>query len=52
MPWAVIVVGILVQVVVWRLVARGRLPFWPAMTTTFALHRDRSAPRRRSELLP
>ncbi len=33
----VIVVGILVQVVVWRLVARGRLPFWPATATTFAL---------------
>ncbi len=37
MPWAVIVVGVLVQVVVWRLVARDRLPFWPAVTTTFAV---------------
>jgi CAAX protease family protein len=24
------------QVVVWRLVARGRVPFWPATATTFA----------------
>ena len=37
MPWAIIVIGILVQVVVWRLVARDRLPFWPAITTTFAV---------------
>jgi uncharacterized protein len=37
MPWAVIVIGVLVQVVVWRLVARDRLPFWPAVTTTFAV---------------
>jgi membrane protease YdiL (CAAX protease family) len=35
MPWAVIVVGVLVQVIVWRLVARDRLPFWAAVTTTF-----------------
>ena len=34
---AVLVVGVLVQVVVWRLVVRGRLPFWPATATTFAL---------------
>jgi membrane protease YdiL (CAAX protease family) len=37
MPWAVIVIGVAVQVVVWRLVARDRLPFWPAVTTTFAV---------------
>jgi membrane protease YdiL (CAAX protease family) len=37
MPWAFIVIGVVVQVVVWRLVARGRLPFWPAVTTTFAV---------------
>ena len=37
MPWAFIVIGVLVQVVVWRLVARDRLPFWPAVTTTFAV---------------
>jgi CAAX protease family protein len=37
MPWAVIVIGVVVQVVVWRLVARDRLPFWPAVTTTFSL---------------
>lgn len=36
MPWAFIVIGVVVQVVVWRLVARDRLPFWPAVTTTFA----------------
>jgi uncharacterized protein len=34
---AVLVVGVLVQVVVWRLVVRGRLPFWPATATTFAV---------------
>ena len=34
---AVLVVVVLVQVVVWRLVVRGRLPFWPATATTFAL---------------
>jgi membrane protease YdiL (CAAX protease family) len=34
---AVLVVGVLVQVVVWRLVVRGRIPFWPATATTFAL---------------
>jgi uncharacterized protein len=34
---AVLVVGILGQVVVWRLVVRGRLPFWPATATTFAV---------------
>lgn len=37
MPWAFIVIGVLVQVVVWRLVARDRLPFWPAVTTAFAV---------------
>ena len=36
MPWAFIVIGVVLQVVVWRLVARDRLPFWPAVTTTFA----------------
>lgn len=34
---AVLLVGVLVQVVVWRLVVRGRLPFWPATATTFAV---------------
>ena len=34
---AVIVVGVLAQVVVWRLVARDRLPFWPAVATMFAV---------------
>ena len=32
----VLVVGVLVQVVVWRMVVRGRLPFWPATAATFA----------------
>ena len=36
MPEAVLVVGALAQVIVWRLVVRGRLPFWPATATTFA----------------
>lgn len=36
MPTAAIVVGALAQAVVWRLVARDSLPFWPAVTTTFA----------------
>lgn len=36
MPAAVIVVGALAQALVWRLVARDSLPFWPAVTTTFA----------------
>ena len=52
MRGAVIVVGVLVQVVVWRLVARGRLPFWPATATTFAALGIAVAPRRRPELLP
>jgi uncharacterized protein len=34
---AAVVVGILAQVVVWRLVARDRLPFWPATVGTFAV---------------
>jgi membrane protease YdiL (CAAX protease family) len=34
---AVLVVGTLGQVVVWRLVVRGRLPFWPATASTFAV---------------
>jgi uncharacterized protein len=33
---AVLVVGVLAQVIVWRLVVRGRLPFWPATAATFA----------------
>ena len=37
MHTAVLVVGVLVQVVVWRLVVRGRLPFWPSTATTFSL---------------
>lgn len=36
MTEAVVVGGILAQFVVWRLVARDRLPFWPAVTTTFS----------------
>jgi membrane protease YdiL (CAAX protease family) len=36
MRGAIVVVGVVVQVVVWRLVVRGRLPFWPATATTFA----------------
>jgi membrane protease YdiL (CAAX protease family) len=36
MPEAVLVVGLLAQVIVWRLVVRGRLPFWPATAETFA----------------
>jgi membrane protease YdiL (CAAX protease family) len=32
----ILVVGVLMQVAVWRLVVRGRLPFWPATVTTFA----------------
>jgi hypothetical protein len=36
MTGAVVVVGVLAQVVVWRLIGRGRLPFWPATTATFA----------------
>ena len=34
---AAIAVGVATQVVVWRLVARDRLPFWPATATTFAV---------------
>ncbi|MDP9119223.1 MAG: hypothetical protein M3M93_02970 [Actinomycetota bacterium] len=37
MTEAAIAVGVAVQVVVWRLVARDRLPFWPATATTFAM---------------
>lgn len=37
MTEAAIAVGVAVQVVVWRLVARDRLPFWPATATTFAV---------------
>jgi membrane protease YdiL (CAAX protease family) len=37
MPVVVIVVGALAQALAWRLVAMGRLPFWPAVTTTFAV---------------
>jgi len=32
-----VVVGVVAQVVVWRLVVRGRLPFWPATAATFAV---------------
>jgi uncharacterized protein len=32
-----IVLGMLAQVVVWRLVARDRIPFWPATVGTFAV---------------
>jgi len=34
---AVLVVGILGQAVVWRLVVRGWIPFWPATASTFAV---------------
>jgi uncharacterized protein len=37
MTEAAIAVGIAAQVVVWRLVARDRLPFWPATAMTFAV---------------
>jgi uncharacterized protein len=37
MTVAVIVVGAVAQALVWRLVVRGSLPFWPAVTTTFAV---------------
>ena len=37
MPWAVIGIGVLAQEIVCRLVARDRLHFWPAVTTTFAV---------------
>jgi uncharacterized protein len=37
MTEAVLVAGVLVQVVAWRLVVRDRLPFWPASATTFAV---------------
>lgn len=31
----VVATGVVLQVVVWRLIARGRLPFWPATAATF-----------------
>lgn len=37
MTEAAIAVGVLAQVVVWRLAVRDRLPFWPATATTFAV---------------
>lgn len=37
MAEVVVVVGILAQVVAWRLVARHRVPFWPATVGTFAV---------------
>lgn len=37
MPETVIVAGMVVQVVVWRLVVRDRLPFWSATAPTFAV---------------
>lgn len=37
MSEAVIVVGIVAQVVVWRMVVRDRLPFWPTIAMTFAV---------------
>jgi uncharacterized protein len=33
----VIGAGILLQVVAWRLIATGRVPFWPATSVTFAI---------------
>ena len=37
MPEAVIVVGIVAQVVAWRMVVRDRLPFWPTTAVTFTV---------------
>ena len=37
MPEAVIVAGIVAQFVVWRMVARDRLPFWPTTAVTFTV---------------
>jgi uncharacterized protein len=37
MTEAVVAVGVAAQVIVWRLVARGRLPFWIATSMTFAV---------------
>ena len=37
MAWSLVGVGILAQVVVWRLVARDRIPFWPATIGLFAV---------------
>jgi membrane protease YdiL (CAAX protease family) len=37
MTEAVVAVGVVAQVVVWRLVVRDRLAFWPATATTFAV---------------
>ncbi len=36
MPEAVVATGIGAQAIVWLLVARGRLPFWPATAIAFA----------------
>jgi len=37
MTGAVVIVGVAAQVIVWRLVVRDRLPFWPATAATFAV---------------
>jgi membrane protease YdiL (CAAX protease family) len=37
MPEVVVLAGVITQAVVWRLVVRDALPFWPAVVTTFAL---------------
>jgi membrane protease YdiL (CAAX protease family) len=37
MPLAVLVAGMVAQVIVWRSIADRKLPFWPATTATFAL---------------
>jgi uncharacterized protein len=37
MPAVVLVLGVLAQVIIWRLVVRGRFPFWPATATTFTV---------------
>ncbi|MDQ4108861.1 MAG: CPBP family intramembrane metalloprotease [Actinomycetota bacterium] len=37
MTEAVVALGVAAQVVMWRLVARDRLPFWIATSTTFAV---------------
>jgi len=37
MSETIVVLGVVLQVVAWRLVARDALSFWPAVTSTFAL---------------
>lgn len=37
MEATLVAVGVVAQAVVWRMIALGRLPFWPATTVTFAV---------------